>query len=92
MTVSGCVSAIERESDGFDISLSQTITGIPGLTPLTVRVSLGLDENCDRPDLHILHLHSLVSLTGDLLAVERRVAYISVIRIGYLFSPALNII
>jgi hypothetical protein len=91
MTISRCISAVERESDTFDICLSQTISSIPGLTPLTVWVLIGLNENCDRPDVHIPHVHSVVSLMGDILMVQHRVAYISVVCVAYLFPPILNI-
>ena len=89
MTVSGCVTAVDIESDCFVLSLSQPVSGIPGFSPLTIRVSIGFDENFERPNISFPQLHSLLSLTGDLLAVERRVAYLCVTHVALLcpFNP-----
>lgn len=78
MTVSGCVTAINIEMDSFTLALCQPIKGIPGFSPLTVRVTVGYDENFERPQVSFPQLHSLISLTGDILAMEHRVAYLSV--------------
>lgn len=85
--------ALDIENDAFLLSLSQPITEIPGFSPLTVQVSIGVDEKMEHPQISFPQLHGLISLTGNLVAIELRIAQIMANHIALLapFNPRFNL-
>lgn len=75
--MSGLVTAVDADRETFKVSVSQNISGVPGTTPLKVRVFFELDEDSEQTMIELPLLHTLVLLTGDVMNVEHRIVYLS---------------
>lgn len=74
----------DLDNDSFNISMSLHIRSLPDLAPLTIRASIDRDEIYGNTDMLLPRVSNLVFVTGCVMAVERRVAYVNVIDVDSL--------
>ena len=84
MTVAGRVIANDLRMDSFNISVSLPIALCPYSPLLTVRATIDRDEFLGNSDMLLPRVSTLVFITGCVMCVERRLAYVSVIDVDTL--------
>lgn len=84
LTVSGCVTGVESQMRTFDMNIRQILECACEFTSLKIRAVTTLNTSTTSHFNPLPSLNSVVSMTGDIMAVRDGVLYLAIDDLGRL--------
>jgi hypothetical protein len=87
LTVTGTVSAVQREHLSFSVAISQAISGAVPVPQISIRAIFTVNARWPRPAERLPLIGSILTFSGDFVAVEDHTAVVILDEITYLRPP-----